>query len=62
MTTTSGVLNNGIKKNKKRKGLIPKIVVYLSCSTGRTHFAATNTKNSGLPKSDKLWLAPLFLL
>ena len=29
---------------------IPKIVAYLSCSAGRTHFPRTNYQDSGLPK------------
>ena len=50
MTTISGVLNRGIKK-KRRKEKLPKIVAYLSCSTGRTHFARTNL---GFTKEDKV--------
>ena len=30
------------RKKRRRKRKIPKIVVYLSCSAGRTHFARTN--------------------
>ena len=39
MTTPSGVLNNGPKEER----IIPKIVAYLSCSAGRTHFVQTKT-------------------
>jgi hypothetical protein len=30
------------KERKKERGLIPTIVAYLSCSSGRTHFTRTN--------------------
>ena len=33
-TTPSGILNNGGRKKERRRRLIPKIVVYLSCSAG----------------------------
>ena len=39
MTTLSGILGMGAKEKWNN---LPKIVNFLSCSTGRTHFAQTN--------------------
>ena len=43
MTTPSGILVTAARvkvrrRRKVRSGIIPKIVAYLSCSAGRTHF------------------------
>ena len=47
--TNPGILGTAARRKKKKK--TPKIVAYLSCSAGRTHFAETK-KSKGDGKED----------
>jgi hypothetical protein len=53
MTNPSGILEKG-RKEEEEEEKIPKIVAYLTCATGRMHFAQTKIPNTHTHK----WYQP----